>query len=152
MFYAFQCPCSNWQGLAMIPCRAGCERYIDLVMGLLSLTFISRKQDMRDKFLWIALHLESFGRKVRSNSVARAVGLRTTVAWSSFGSLFSEGFTANNHWETGWCTLDQSKGSNRFRTACNFFFLTEAETDTMYFLLKRKFSLLKNLRTVPRAR
>ena len=64
----------------MIPCRAGCERYIDLVIGLLSLTFISRKQDMRDKFLLIALHLESFGRKVRSNSVDRAVGLGTTVA------------------------------------------------------------------------
>lgn len=114
LFYAFLCPCSNWQGLAMIPCRAGCERYIDLVIGLLSLTFISRKQDMRDKFLWIALHLESFGRKVRSNSVDRAVGLGTTVAWSSFGSLF----TVKDS-QTRWCTLDQSKGirSNRFRTA-----------------------------------
>lgn len=142
LFYAFLCPCSNWQGLAMIPCRAGCERYIDLVMGLLSLTFISRKQDKRDKFLWIALHLESFGRKVRSNLVARAVGLGTTVVWSSFGSLF----TVKDS-RTRWCTLDQSKGSNRFRTAI----FLKARTDTMWFLLKRKFSFLKNLRTVPRA-
>ena len=143
LFYAFLCPCSNWQGLAMIPCRAGWERYIDLVMGLLSLTFISRKpQDMNDKFLWIDLHLESFGRKVRSNSVARAVGLGTIVVWSSFGSLF----TVKDS-QTRWCTLDQSKGSNRFLTAI----FLKARTDTMWFLLKRKFSLLKNLRTVPRA-